>query len=209
MRSMSRDAAGRRLGVRVAALVLVLACPVLADVRLSQRDADSLSRKLMAMRQHADAPPGGSWLTPVTENEVNAFLQMNMRSRLPVGLRDPHLTLAADGRVAGSALVDLDAVRRAVPPDRTWLDPRRLLSGQLPVEARGTLKAEHGRAQFWLDGAEVSGVPLPKVLLQEIVTYYSRSPEFPSGVDLDAPFDLPARIREIHVNEHQAVVVQR
>jgi hypothetical protein len=55
----------------------------------------------------------------------------------------------------------------------------------------------------------VSGLPSPKAQLQEVVTYYSRSQEFPSGVDLDAPFTLPARISEIRVNAQQAVVVQR
>jgi hypothetical protein len=73
---------------------------------------------------------------------------------------------------------------------------------------RVLLRARNGQARFELDGADISGVPVPKLLLQEIVTYYSRSAEFPSGVDLDAPFELPARIREIHVDEHKAVVIQ-
>ena len=51
-------------------------------------------------------------------------------------------------------------------------------------------------------------VPIPKVLLQEIVSYYSRTAENPSGIGLDAPFALPARIREIQVEPGRAVVIQ-
>jgi len=51
-------------------------------------------------------------------------------------------------------------------------------------------------------------VPVPKFLLQQIVSYYSRSPEFPNGINIDDPFALPARIREIQVQRGQAIIVQ-
>ena len=54
----------------------------------------------------------------------------------------------------------------------------------------------------------IAGVPIPKLLLQEIVSHYSRSAERPSGINLDDPVALPARIREIHVERGQAVIVQ-
>jgi hypothetical protein len=40
------------------------------------------------------------------------------------------------------------------------------------------------------------------------VSYYSRTPEKPAGIGLDDPFALPARIREIHVERGQAIIVQ-
>jgi hypothetical protein len=46
------------------------------------------------------------------------------------------------------------------------------------------------------------------MLLQEIISYYSRSKENPSGLSLDDPFALPARIREIQVERGQAIIVQ-
>ena len=56
--------------------------------------------------------------------------------------------------------------------------------------------------------AGVAGVPIPKVVLQEIVSHYSRSPEKPQGIGLDDPFLLPANIREIQVGLGQAIIVQ-
>jgi hypothetical protein len=59
-----------------------------------------------------------------------------------------------------------------------------------------------------LESAEISGIPVPKTVLQQVVSYYSRSAQNPSGVNLDDAFELPARIREIRVQPGQAIVVQ-
>jgi hypothetical protein len=44
--------------------------------------------------------------------------------------------------------------------------------------------------------------------LQELLTYYSRTPEDPDGINMDAPFELPAQIREIRVAPGAATIVQ-
>jgi hypothetical protein len=49
---------------------------------------------------------------------------------------------------------------------------------------------------------------VPKAVLQELVSYYSRTPENPAGIDMDAPFELPARIREIQVGSGSSTIVQ-
>jgi hypothetical protein len=49
---------------------------------------------------------------------------------------------------------------------------------------------------------------LPKPVLQELVTFFSRTPENPKGFDIEAPFDLPAKIREVVISKGEAVVVQ-
>jgi hypothetical protein len=159
------------------------------------------------MARYAEAPGASAQRTPVTEPELNAFLRLVAADSLPVGMTDPSIRMLGDGQVEGRATVDLDAVRRAAPKD-DWTDVRQWLTGRVPVTVRGLLRAANGSARFELSDADVAGIPVPKALLQQIVTYYSRSPEFPSGVDLDAPFPLPARIREIRVNPREAVVLQ-
>jgi hypothetical protein len=44
--------------------------------------------------------------------------------------------------------------------------------------------------------------------LQEIVSYYSRTPEYPDGVNIDDPFDLPADIQKIDVQTGRATIIQ-
>ena len=76
------------------------------------------------------------------------------------------------------------------------------------MRATGVLRATDGFAQLQIESADIAGVPIPKLLLQEIVSYYSRSAERPSGFNLDDPVALPARIREVHVERGQAVIIQ-
>ena len=54
----------------------------------------------------------------------------------------------------------------------------------------------------------MSGLPVPKTLLQELVSFYTRTADHPKGVNLDDPFELPAKIKQIEVGQAQAVVVQ-
>ena len=88
------------------------------------------------------------------------------------------------------------------------MDPLRYISGKVPVTARGGLHTQEGKGQFQLGSAEILGVPLPKPILQELVTFFSRTPERPKGFDIDAPFNLPAKIREVVIGKGEAVMVQ-
>ena len=76
------------------------------------------------------------------------------------------------------------------------------------MTAVGDLHTDNGAGRFELQSATVGVVPVPKVLLQEIVAFYSKSPSNPGGISLDDQFVLPARIREIQVERGQAIVVQ-
>lgn len=178
-----------------------------ADVRASKRDADLLRQKVATITAHAERPSKQGRRTTITENEVNSYLVYDAREQLPAGVVEPSVTILGTGRLAARAVVDLDAVRKA-KASASILDPTNYLTGRLPVTATGVLTTNNGMGRFQLEGATVGGVPVPKILLQEIVSYYSRTPDKPSGIGLDDPFALPARIREIQVERGQAIVVQ-
>ena len=188
-------------------LLAAVTAPLAADTRASKRDADLLKQKVATIQAQADRPAKQGLRTTVTQNEVNAYLVYEAPQQLPAGVVEPAVTILGTGRLSGRAVVDLDAVRRA-KASQSWFDPTNYLTGRLPVVATGTLSATNGVGRFALESASVGGVPVPKVLLQEIVTYYSRSAENPSGINLDDPFALPARIREIQVERGQAIIVQ-
>jgi hypothetical protein len=178
------------------------------DMRQARRDADAMKQKVAAIESFAQRRgPAEPRRTMVTESEVNAYLSLDAREQLPVGVVEPTVTILGTGRVSGRAMVDLDAVRKQRPPSGL-LDPMTYLSGRLPITATGVLTTSNGVGRFDLESASVGSVPIPKMLLQEIVSYYSRTPEKPAGIALDDPFALPARIREIHVQRGQALVVQ-
>jgi hypothetical protein len=175
----------------------------------SREAADSLARKISLIRQRGEMHQRAAKRvrTAVTEAEVNGYLAHEMADDFPAGVVSPSVTLHGSGRVTGRAVVDLDRVRQQSGAT-SILNPMRYLTGRLPVTGTGMLRTVEGRAQFLFESANVSGVPVPKVVLQQIVGYYSRSERFPSGVSLDDPFDLPAGIREIEFGSGRAVVIQ-
>ena len=195
-------------GTLVAALAVTTT--VAADV-YTRADSTSMKVKIdriveverLAPRRQA---PGGL-TTHLTQKEVNAYLRYDLASQVPVGIAEPVITILGQGRLMGEALVDLDAVSRANPP-KGFFDPMRLLTGRLPVRVQGTLVTSRGTGRFSLEQATIAGVPVPKSVLQTLVSYYSKSEEHPNGVGLDDPFALPAMIREIRVEPGRAVVVQ-
>jgi hypothetical protein len=192
--------------IRLAAPLLLIAT-LQAGAAVSKRDADALRQKVATISTHAESGAKSARRTTITENEVNAYLTFDSKDQLPAGVVEPSVTIVGGGRLSGRAVVDLDAVRKS-KASASILDPVNYLTGRLPVTATGTLRTQNGMGQFQLESAAVGGVPIPKILLQEIVSYYSKSPDKPSGIGLDDPFALPARIREIQVERGQAIIVQ-
>ena len=144
--------------------------------------------------------------TQVSDLEINSYLHYHAKEQIPVGLVDPSLHALGDGRVGGRAIVDLDAVRKQ--KQRGWLDPMGYLTGRLPITARGKLTTQNGVGRFELESAEISGVTIPKTFVQELLSFYSRTAEDPDGINMDDPFQLPARITEIKVATGTATIVQ-
>jgi hypothetical protein len=202
---------GRSTAVVAIALCVTAATLVGARQRFTKQDADRFQSKLVRIVEFGNSSRGRSassaqLTTPLTDTEVNAFLRYHAKNQIPVGIVEPTLNALGEGRVGGAAVVDLDAVR--TQKQRGWMDPLAYLTGRVPVTAKGRLFTQEGVGRFELESAEISGITVPKSVLQELLAYYSRSPEKPSGIAMDDPFELPSRIREIRVGKGEAVVVQ-
>lgn len=179
-----------------------------AQANPTKQDATRFVAKLVQIDKNSTTPrkAGVARSTQVSDAEVNAYLRFLAGSQVPVGIVEPALHGAGSGRIRGRAIVDLDAVR--TQQKRAWTDPLGYLTGRLPVTATGTLTTSKGVGRFQLESAEISGVTIPKSLLQELVSYYSRTPETPAGISIDEPFQLPAAIQEIRIGQGSAVIVQ-
>lgn len=191
----------------------VFVCVLLSSIALhaqalSKQDAVRFQTKLETIKKNAlaTAAKGKTRSTQVSDGEVNAYLKFLAGADVPVGIVDPTLHAAGNGLVTGRAMVDLDAVR--TQKKRGWTDPLGYLMGRLPVTAAGTLTTQNGVGKFELKSAEISGVTVPKSLVQELLSFYSRTAENPAGIDMDDPFQLPAAIREIKVGQGNATIVQ-
>lgn len=195
------------LGVALAGLAGSASLPAQDPLR---SDAASMQRKLLAIAARSELKSSqrpAPLRTAFTDREVNAYFKLNATDVVPTGIVDPQLSIDEGGRVRAKALVDLQAAVK--PKERSWLDPLAWVPpGQIEVTAAGVFQAVEGKGRLAIDSATVGGVPVSKSVLQELVAYYSRTPDHPAGVNLDEPFELPANIRAVETRRGTAIVVQ-
>ena len=191
----------------IALLTALVVCSLYAAEPVSRRDAARLQAKIDRITKGPSLRGKAAVTTPVTETEVNSYLRYELADRIPAGVTDPWVSILENGRLSGRATVDLARVGQS-RKSGGMLDPFNLLTGSLPLLVNGVLRTKNGVGTFAVESASISSVPVPVWMLQEIVSYYSKSESAPKGVAIDKPFVLPNGIREIQTARGQATVVQ-
>src|SRR5687768_7366455 len=125
---------------RIAAIVLLIGTIAIgvfaAADPVSRRDAARLQAKIEKINKNSGTRGKVAARTPITETELNSYLQYELGDRIPTGVKDPWLSILGDGRLSGRAVVDLGQVGQS----RTsggMLDPFSYLSGSLPLAVNG------------------------------------------------------------------------
>lgn len=179
-----------------------------ADV-LTPQLADAFEKKIVLVQKNATVAQknagvnsGKTIATSFTQAETNSYLKYKAGDLLPVGLTQPELTMIGAGRVSGKAIVDLDIVRQKQSSGGLF-DPTSYLTGKLPVTASGRIVTWDGKGKFELESATVSGVPIPKSFLAQMVNFFTRTSDNPRGSSIDDTFELPADIRRIDVDANR------
>jgi len=193
-----------------ALIALASAMMLAAAPKVTPQQADAFARKLAIISAQSTlttARTASVRRTSVSEDEVNSWFTYRAQPLLPQGMSEPQVTIVGNGRVMGTATVDLDTIAKQ-RRSKGILNPWNLVGGRVPVTVAGVLHTQNGRGQFDVEETTVSGIPVPTSLLQELVAYYSKTPTAPDGIRLDDPFELPANIRQIEVGQGQAVVIQ-
>ena len=192
-------------------LVLYVGLPAVLLTASSQTaqdraDADRMRSKLAAIVARAEqkTPPKPTPLrTTFTDREANAYFKVDGPDFLPAGVLNPEVAIDQGGKVSARATVDLE---KALSP--SVFNPFSLFGGKTEVTALGTVRGENGKGQLQIERATLSGVAIPKSLLQQVVSYYTRSPDMPNGFNIDEPFELPSKIRSVETAKGQATIVQ-
>jgi hypothetical protein len=196
----------QRTLIAIGVSVLVVVASVHAATQ-SRQAADALSQKITAITQRAATPRSQPASVTLTEDELNSWFVYRSGRYLPAGVTKPSVSLLGGGALKGVATLDLEAVARRRSSGGA-LDPLSYLGGRVPVTVTGTLHTRAGTGRFEVQSTDIAGVPVPKFLLQELLSIYGASPDQPDGVRLDESFALPANIQHIDVGLGQMVVVQ-
>jgi hypothetical protein len=166
---------------------------------LTPQLADAFEKKIVLIQNHSSQKTPKPRATTFSQAETNSYLKYKAGDLLPTGLTQPELTIIGAGKVSGRAIVDLDVVRQK-QSSGGWFDPTSYLTGKLPVTASGRIVTWDGKGRFELERAEVSGVPIPKSFLAQMVNFFTRTADNPRGSSIDDTFELPAEIRRIDVD---------
>jgi len=190
-------------------LLVSLAIPVtiMAAENLTPQLAAAFEKKIVTVQANARIESKAPRSTQFSEAETNSYLKFNAGPLLPVGLAEPVITIHGEGRVTGRAFVDLDVVRQKQSSGGLF-DPTSYMSGKLPVSAVGRIVTADGKGRFELESAEVSGIPLPKTLLAQMVNYFTRTADNPKGSSIDDTFELPAEIQRIDIATGRFTIIQ-
>jgi hypothetical protein len=175
----------------------------------TRAEADAMQTKIEVVAEAAGAsrPANAPPLeTTFTEREINAYLALDGPAFLPPGIARPRMDLGDDGRVRARAIVDLDTVSRS--RQRSVFDPLAYLSGSVEVVATGVVEGSGGEGLIRYESATVAGVAVPKTVAQELLRFYTRTPERPGGFSFDEPFALPVGLHAVDVERGAATVTQ-
>lgn len=175
---------------------LVAGVTLVAANDLTPQLAAAFEKKIVAVQANEKVKAKAERPTQFSEAETNSYLKFKSGPLLPTGLAEPVITLHGQGRVTGRAVVDLDVVRQK-QSSGGWFDPTSYLTGKLPVSAVGRIVTADGKGRFELERADISGIPVPKSLLAQMVNYFTRTADNPGGSSIDDTFELPAGIRRI------------
>jgi hypothetical protein len=204
-----------RLSLRYSLSVLAALGALVASVGTARAqeptraEADAMQAKIEIVAaaaetpRPADAPP---LRTTFTERELNAYLALEGPAFLPPGIARPSVQIGDGGRVRARAFVDLDGVARA--RERSLFDPLKYLTGSVEVVALGQLEADGGNGLIRYESATVGGVSVPKTVAQELLRFYTTTPERPRGFAFDEPFALPAGLRAVGTERGAIVLMQ-
>ena len=128
---------------------------------------------------------------------------------------NPRLRLAVEA--AKKASMTRDTLERAIKKGAGLLDDAATFETvvfegfaphQVPVIVRGDLVGRDGQGQFKLRSAEVNGLTVPRSLALDLLANHTRTRDNPKGFDIEKPFDLPLKIRELNVRDGELWVVQ-
>lgn len=174
---------------------------------LTPQLGDAFARKVVLVQEHANQGVKKPRSTTFTQAETNSYLKYNAKDLLPTGMTQPEITLIGEGRLSGKAIIDLDVVRQKTSSGG-WFDPTSYLTGKLPVTASGRILTGDGKARFEVERAEVSGIPIPRSFLAQMVNFFTRTADNPQGSSIDDTFEMPANIRRIDVESARFTVHQ-
>ena len=189
------------------ALAMTFACSSLETKPSTIDQREQLKEKVDQLIANGELDPVQAKTTRFTEAELNSALNGQIAEWIPNGISEPQVRLLGNDRFSLQVIVDIDEFKRRRKRQRS-AGPLNFFTGKMPALVRGDLITGDGKGQFKLQSTEVNGIPLPRALALDLLSTHTKSRRNPDGFDIEKPFDLPAKIRQLQINPAELVVIQ-
>jgi hypothetical protein len=177
--------------------------PSLPDI--SKSAADSCDAKVKRLASiDAARKPSQPQTTRFSEAEWNSYMALRLSPNYHPSLREIYFRFEKD-RLRATAKVDFDKLSFDSTQAVTRLI-RSMLTGVHSLEVAGSLLASAGKATFQLQEARFDNLPLPNLLVTEMLAAVGRRQVPP--IDPTQPNALPYHISKIEVNSGFFTVYQ-
>jgi hypothetical protein len=185
------------------AAVLLATAGAAGVAAVSRTDYLSAKKKFQSLDKQPMKP--GSRVA-LSSNELNAYVQAELPTVAPKGVRDPKVELHGDNTATGRAMIDFVKLRSAGGKSSGWLF-RKLFEGEREVAVTTHIRSGGGRATIDLKRVEVGGIPIEGAALDFLVKNYLM-PNYPDA-KIGRPFALHKKVDRIEVTPTAAYVVTR
>ncbi len=183
--------------------LFALAIAVTAVSLASRTDYLNVKRKFDAIEKYQTKP--GSRV-PLPSSELNAYVQTELPSVAPDGIRNPTVELQGNNVATGRALINFVTFQSSRGKTPNWM-MRALLDGEHEVAVTARISSGGGQATVYIQRVEISGVPIEGSALDFIIQNYLL-PNYPNA-KVNKPFDLKYRMDHFEVSPGVAYVVMR
>jgi len=188
-------------------LAINLGCSSVTTKPSRAEQNEQLKEKVDQVIANGKLDPVPAKTTRFTEAEFNSILNSQIAEWIPNAISEPHVELLGNNRFSLRVIVDIDEFKRRRKRQRS-AGPLNFFTGKLPALVRGDLISGDGKGQFKLQSTEVNGIPIPRALALELLSTHSKTKSHPEGFDIEKPFDLPAKIRQLQINPTELNVIQ-
>lgn len=156
-----------------------------ADYVSAQRKFDLIASDRLARGTRVD----------LTSAELNAWVEHEVPTVAPQGVRNSHLELGQQS-ATGGALIDFGKLQRSQGYNPGWL-MSKLLDGERPVLVTARIRSGGGQATVDVDRVEISGVAIDGQALDFLIRNFLQ-PMYPNAV-VGRPFALGNHIEKVDV----------
>jgi mannose-6-phosphate isomerase-like protein (cupin superfamily) len=140
-----------------AVMVAAFSVSALTAQDTTARDAKNMEQKLQALLENGQLPTGKSkpLRTTFTEPEVNAYMAVSKDVELPVGVRDPRLTIDGGNHLSGRDPIKSDQLGCTASARTTLLQIRDDLEEKSMPDADEVLYVVAGQGSLRLGNKDV------------------------------------------------------